>query len=157
MSTTSWVWAIVIIIVIAGAGWWFVSQSAPAPVTTNNTETGNLTGTVAPGTETAPKTVTVLYGSDGFSPSSVTIKAGDTVTFVNNGGGDMWVASAAHPAHSGYDGTDRATHCAAGYTGAVPFDQCAAGTNYSFMFQKAGTWAYHNHSNAGHFGKVIVE
>ena len=154
MSTTSWVWTIVIIIIIAGAGWWYVSQSAPAPATTNNnTETtGDLTGTVA-----APKTVGVLYGPDGFSPSSVTINKGDTVTFTNNGGGDMWVASAPHPAHSGYDSTDRATHCAAGYSGAVPFDQCSAGKSYSFMFNQAGTWAYHNHSNAGDFGKVIVQ
>src|SRR3989344_4435351 len=149
MSTTSWVWAVIIVIVIAGAGWWYVSQSAPAPAASN---TGELTGTV-----TAPKSVTVLYGADGFSPSTVTIKKGDTVTFTNNGGGDMWVATAQHPAHSGYDGTPLSTHCAAGYTGPVPFDQCAAGTSYSFMFNQAGTWNYHNHNNDADFGKVVVE
>ena len=99
----------------------------------------------------------MLYGADGFSPSVVTIKKGDTVTFTNNGGGEMWVATAQHPAHSGYDGTDRATHCAAGYTGTVPFDQCSAGTSYSFMFNQAGTWPYHNHNNSAHFGRVVVE
>jgi len=151
MSTTSWVWAAVIIIIIALGAWWFVSQGVPTPAT-NTTPTGELTGTV-----TAPKSVTVLYGADGFSPSTVTIKKGDTVTFTNNGGGDMWVATAQHPAHSGYDGTPLSTHCAAGYTGPVPFDQCAAGTSYSFMFNQAGTWNYHNHNNAADFGKVVVE
>jgi len=152
MSTTAWVWAAVIIIIIALGAWWFVSQGVPTPATTNTSPTGELTGTV-----TAPKTVTVLYGTDGFSPSTVTINKGDTVTFVNNGGGDMWVATAQHPAHSVYDGTDRATHCAAGYTGPVPFDQCSVGINYSFMFNHAGTWNYHNHNNAADFGKVVVE
>ena len=152
MSTTAWVWAAVIIIIIALGAWWFVSQGGPTPATTNTSPTGELTGTV-----TAPKTVTVLYGADGFSPSAVTIKKGDTVTFTNNGGGDMWVATAQHPAHSGYDGTDRATHCAAGYAGTVPFDQCSAGTSYSFMFNQAGTWPYHNHNNPAHFGRVVVE
>ncbi len=109
------------------------------------------------GVSTAPKTVTVLYGPGGFSPSTVTIRAGDTVTFVNNGGDEMWVASAPHPSHTGYDGTSRDQHCAAGYTGPQPFDQCAVGTNYSFMFQKAGTWAYHNHGNSADHGAVVVQ
>jgi len=45
-------------------------------------------------------------------------------------------------------------HCG---TGTTSFDQCANGGSYSFTFTKAGTWRYHNHSNASHFGTVIVE
>jgi plastocyanin len=69
----------------------------------------------------------------------------------------MWVASAMHPAHVVYDGTTKDAHCAAGYTGPVPFDQCASGTSYSFTFTKAGEWKYHNHVNASQFGSVTVQ
>ena len=152
MSSTGWAAVLVLILVIAGGAWWYTAKAPTVPPPQANSDQGIPDNGVV-----APKTVTVLYGTDGFSPSEVTIKQGDTVTFVNNGGDEMWVASAPHPAHTGYDGTDRATHCAAGYTGTASFDQCAASTNYSFMFTKVGTWPYHNHSNASHFGRVVVE
>jgi hypothetical protein len=69
---------------------------------------------------------------------------------------DMWVASAPHPAHTGYDGTSRTTHCAPGYSGAAPLDECMASASYSFTFDKVGTWPYHDHNNASAFGKVVV-
>lgn len=100
--------------------------------------------------------VTVTYNGSSFSPSTVTIQKGGTVNFVSTAGA-MWVASAPHPSHTGYDGTDRATHCAAGYTGAAPFDQCASGTSFSFTFNKTGSWQYHDHMNTGAHGTVIVQ
>ena len=69
----------------------------------------------------------------------------------------MWVASAPHPSHTGYDGTSRQTHCVAGYSGPKPFDQCAAGTSFSFTFKQTGTWPYHDHNNSGKFGTVVVQ
>ncbi len=107
---------------------------------------------------TTPKTSTVTYGPNGFSPNSVTIAKGGTVTFTAApGANQMWVASAPHPAHTGYDGTDRATHCAAGYAGPKPFDQCGSGTSYSFTFDKTGSWTYHNHGNVADHGTVVVQ
>ena len=103
-----------------------------------------------------PASVTVTYSSNGFSPKNVTIKQGDTVTWASSAGSSMWVASAPHPAHDGYDGTSRAVHCAAGYQGAAPFDQCIPGSTYSFTFTKVGTWYYHDHNNSSQFGSVVV-
>jgi plastocyanin len=68
----------------------------------------------------------------------------------------MWVASDEHPTHTEYDGTSRTTHCAAGYTGPKPFDECVPGTSYSFTFDKAGTYEYHDHLSASHTGKITV-
>ena len=103
---------------------------------------------------TVPASASITYGSNGFSPSEVTIKKGGTVTWTNSTGGNMWVASAMHPAHTAYSGTTLAQHCDDATD--VSFDQCKNGNTYSFTFNKAGTWAYHNHSGASQFGKVIV-
>ncbi len=105
-----------------------------------------------------PKTVIVKYTSTGFSPNSVTIARGDTVTFIADSNSDeMWVASGVHPTHEKYDGTTKDQHCVAGYTGSKPFDQCSAGASYSFTFEKVVTQKYHNHGNAGDTGVVIVQ
>lgn len=127
-------------------------QTTAVPVVTTQTKT--LTNTV---TTTTAKNVTVIYGANGFSPASVTIKKGDTVTFVaTSGSGRMWVASDQHPSHQGYSGTSKSEHCVAGYSPA-PFDQCTNDTSFSFTFGKTGTWGYHNHSNAGDSGVVVVQ
>ncbi len=110
-------------------------------------------------TPTAPMSVTVTYDGKSYSPQNVTIKKGGTVTWKNTSSGNMWVASAQHPTHTVYDGTSRSAHCAAGYTGATPFDQCkgeAKGVDYSFKFDKVGDNGYHDHINASAFGKVTV-
>lgn len=96
----------------------------------------------------------VTYSSSGFSPSEITIRRGGTVTWRNEGGGTMWVASAMHPTHTTYSGTTLQEHCDT--LSNDSFDQCQNGGTYSFTFDKVGTWAYHNHSQSSHFGRVIV-
>jgi plastocyanin len=106
-----------------------------------------------------PAPVTITYTDKGFDPKTVTITQGQTVTWVNNSTHQMWIASAQHPTHMGYDGTSREAHCAASYTGAAPFDECkaeAASASYSFTFDKAGTWPYHDHVNSTMFGTITV-
>lgn len=158
---SSALWIVAGVIVIAGLGFWAYSMQQPAPAADNTT--------VAPGTDTPQQgsgagvgvdvgigdaSATILYGSNGFSEPEITIKKGGTVTWTNNGGGDMWVASAQHPTHTTYSGTTLSEHCPSG--SATAFDQCQNGTTFSFKFDKVGTWAYHNHSNPSHFGRVIV-
>jgi plastocyanin len=100
---------------------------------------------------------TVEYTDSGFSPQSLTVKLGTAVTFVNKTSGEMLVASAPHPVHTGYDGTTMAQHCAPGAT--PSFDECtpaSAGGTYTFTFDKAGTWKYHNHIDPTKFGSITV-
>jgi plastocyanin len=99
-------------------------------------------------------TATVTYTSSGFSPDPVTIKQGGTVTFVNKSNGGMLVASNAHPTHTQYSGTSRQQHCPD--TAGTAFDQCVAGSTYTFTFQKVGSWNYHNHVNADDGGTINV-
>jgi plastocyanin len=166
--------ALIVIVVLVGGYFFFVAPSAPTPAPAegedamveengmpvpNGSGAGNVPEMVVDEDtameESAPMTATVTYNGSGFSPNEVTIKKGGTVTWVNSSGGEMWVASAQHPTHTIYDGTSLSQHCVDGQSDT--FDQCAGETgNYSFTFDKAGTWGYHNHLNASVFGKVIV-
>lgn len=100
----------------------------------------------------------VVYANSGYSPSALTVKAGDTVIFKNQSSGNVWTGSAMHPTHMVYSGTNFQTHCPD--TNNNDFDQCqngGPGTSWSFTFTKAGAWGYHNHANSSHFGKITVE
>ncbi len=160
MNTTSWVWALAAAVIIGFGAWWYVAQAptTETSVTENNTDQGmpdtGVKAAVDVTVSTLPASANVTYGPNGFSSAEVTIKKGGTVTWTNQGGGNMWVASAMHPTHTTYSGTTLADHCPGMMS--VAFDQCANGNSYSFTFDKAGTWAYHNHSVSGKFGKVIV-
>ena len=89
------------------------------------------------------KTYTVEMAGDGFSPTSLSIKKGDTVTFKNVGSNSHWPASAPHPTHTVYPEFD-------------PKSEVAPGQSWSFIFDKVGTWRYHDHLNSGETGVITV-
>jgi plastocyanin len=120
------------------------TADAPIPVEPEGFETGGPSET----------NQTVRYEEDGFSPATITVPVGTTVTFVNASSREMWVGSDEHPSHTGYDGTSRSEHCAEGAT--PSFDQCGRTDTYSFTFTKAGTFDYHDHVNAQYRGTVTV-
>ena len=157
---------IVVIILAAGAYALLHTPSASAPAqttttsttvvatTTDTTSTGgdvSVGGTVSVGTP-----VTITYDGTSFSPKTVTIKVGQSVTWMNQSTSGMWIASNPHPVHTGYDGTTEAQHCAPGYTGPAPLDECSGNNSFTFTFTKVGTWGYHNHEGAEDGGTVIV-
>jgi len=102
-------------------------------------------------TAAAEKNV-IVYSDNGFSPSPLMVKVGTTVTFKNNSSQAMWTASAKHPTHTVYPTTG-------GCLGST-FDACRGvqpGDSWSFKFEVAGSWGYHDHLNPSHFGKIVVE
>lgn len=151
-----WLGALVLVIIVAGGGWYVYSHPVkPVPMQTGEATSSGMAAMA--NMPLAPAIVT--YTDRGFSPASVTVAEGQSVTFVNRSSNRMWVASAVHPTHEAYDGTSKDQHCAAGYSGPAPFDECAAvasGGSYTFAFAKAGTWNYHNHMSASDTGEVIV-
>ncbi len=88
--------------------------------------------------------VQVVYTSNGFTPQTVTIKKGDTVTFENKTGRSASVASNNHPTHLLYPEFDQ-----------YKTDQRGK-DEFKFTFTKVGSWGYHDHLNAGMGGTVIV-
>ena len=69
---------------------------------------------------------------EGFQPSSITIKKGQKVTWINNTSGLSWPASNPHPSHTDYPGFDTE----------LPMK---SGQAWSFTFTKVGDWGYHDH------------
>ncbi|MBI2642691.1 MAG: hypothetical protein HYW97_02525 [Candidatus Wildermuthbacteria bacterium] len=103
-------------------------------------------------------TSVVLYTDSGFAPQVFTIKQGEEVTFVNQSSNPMWAASAIHPTHKVYPGSDIAK-CATGEASAI-FDSCkgvASGEEWSFTFSEKGNWGYHDHLSPNMRGTIIVE
>lgn len=95
---------------------------------------------------------TVEITAAGFSPSTLAIKAGGTVAFVNKDAAQHWPASAVHPTHAVYPETG-------GCTGSK-FDACkglAEGESFTFIFNEKGSWKYHDHLNPSLFGTIVVE
>lgn len=129
-----------ILIIIVVGGWYIFTRTASAPTVSLLINT--------------PLSATINYTASGFTPATVIIKQGGTVSFASVDGSPMWVASAVHPTHLVYDGTSRTEHCPNPTDTA--FDQCSNGTSYSFTFLKAGVWKYHNHMSAGDGGVITV-
>ena len=157
-----------VVIVVSLGVWWLFFQvpTAVAPSTDNTNDTQGIDSAMpVPGSsgviETevinvdTSMTAQVVLTADGFSPKTVTIKKGGTITFVNESGSEMWVASAQHPTHTVYAGTTLQEHC--DDTVDVSFDQCKVGNTYSFALDKVGSWKFHNHVNSSRFGTVVVE
>ena len=154
-STIAWVAAAILIL---GIGWYFYQNASPTLSPSQNIAVENTQDTKATASSamaTPPVETVIAHGPDGFSPSTVTVAKGETVTFIQQGGSGMWVAADMHPTHEGYDGTTKNQHCPD--TAGVAFDQCSVGTAYSFTFGKAGTWGYHNHVSASETGMIIVK
>ena len=98
----------------------------------------------------------VTYTDSGYSPKEITISKGDTVVFKNESSGTLWPASAVHPTHTVYPGSS-IQKCGGSD---IMFDACRGldtGEEWSFTFNEAGSWGYHNHRRAFNTGKIIVE
>jgi plastocyanin len=150
---------IVLVILAAGvlAGWYYLrshpgvtpagqtTQATPTPSGSNLGAPGTVTGSGTGGLEkggVAARTV-VTYSDSGFAPSPVTVKAGSTVTFVNESSGAMWVASDPHPTHTLLPGFDE-------------LQSVGKGGTYEYTFVKVGTWTFHNHMNPSVKGTVVA-
>ncbi len=140
----------------------YVSSNPRTAIAPTGTETASTTS-AATGNATVGATgqsQVIAYTDSGFSPASIRITEGTTVTWVNNSSRQMWVASGNHPSHSLYDGTSESQHCVHGApTSATVFDECIAissGGSYSFTFDTVGSWSYHNHAHESDTGTVTV-
>ena len=138
-----------------------VIEDASPPATQNGGASPAATQAQPPAEEPAaspPQTYTVEMSESGYSPETLTIKAGDTVTFVNMGNEANWPATDTHPTHRLYPGSD-IKKCGTGEQSGI-FDACMGlmhDQQYSFTFTEKGNWEYHNHLRPVMKGTIIVE
>ena len=132
-----------------------IELQVPPPLTDNTPQ--QETSTVNESVKQSA-TVAVTYTDQGFSPTSVSIQKGETVTFVNQSSKAMWISSGVHPTHEVYSGTTLAQHCPDADN--LTFDECEgtpSGQSWIFTFTKSGSWGYHNHLLARDKGMVTVQ
>jgi len=157
------IWFVVVAVIVLGGVYLMQSDSdtteGEATVNDEIGETQPVFDEEALGEDSATN---VYYeGEDGvysYSPSEVVVKAGESVSFVNNSDTDFWPASAFHPTHTNYPESDIAK---CGVDNDVDlFDACvplAPGGTFTFVFNEVGTWGYHDHLNSSATGKIVVE
>lgn len=100
----------------------------------------------------------VTYTASGYSPATLRIKKGTAVVFKNESDEQMWTASALHPTHTVYPGSD-IKKCGTDDSVKI-FDMCQGlgkGQQWSFTFNETGTWKYHNHLRPSNTGSIVVE
>jgi plastocyanin len=87
---------------------------------------------------------TVTLTGNGFTPETLKIKKGDTVTFRSTEGKFFWPASDPHPTHTIYPEFD-------------PLNPIAANKTWSFKFNRVGSWGYHDHLEPYYTGTIVVQ
>ena len=107
-------------------------------------------------TNIKPNTIEIT--SNGFTPKELTIKIGETITFINKDTKPHWPASAFHPTHTAYPGSN-IEKCGTEEQENI-FDACKElqqeGT-YAFKFEAHGKWNYHDHLKPSMYGSIIVQ
>ena len=153
MSTNTYIIIAVVVIIVLGGFLFFQSRNTPEQAILK------VSSTLPSGSEEEQSSsVTVTYTNFGYSPREVTISQGETVTFQNESSEEMWAATAIHPTHTIYPGSD-IQKCDTQEESRI-FDACrsiAPGGSWSFVFQVQGNWGYHNHLNVSHTGKITVQ
>lgn len=136
--------AVAAVVVIAGI--WLLTGSkkvAPSPSPTSAPPpAGGLQETASPSAQVSQNVVKI--SSSGFMPQTVTVKAGESVTWVNEDTASHQVKSAVHPTHQVYPQLNAV-------------DLLKAGESKSLMFPDAGSFKYHDHLNPSLTGTVVVE
>lgn len=152
---------IVVVVLVGVVVFLYTRDSEEIPVlspTLTLTPTPTVEGTPIPLPTVSGSKATVTYSDSGYSPAEVKIKKGDTVVFDNKSSKMMWTASAVHPTHKAYPGTDTAKCGTSSQNGM--FDACkdyGPGELWEFKFNEQGVWKYHNHLQPTHTGTIVVE
>lgn len=138
---------IVVVLIVILAGWYLTKpkqqtetpQSAQAPSTT---QSASPSSTASEGAMMKSENV-VKITSSGFSPQSVTVKVGESVTWENTDSENHTVNSAPHPTHTAYP--------------LLNLGVIKPGEKKSLTFPDAGTYKYHDHLNPSLTGSVTVQ
>lgn len=151
-----WQWVVIYLviggIIYAGIYYFFLAkkggynynqpgQSQTPQQPTTQQQASPTTAQVSPTAQQSQTTVTLT--ANGFSPTSLTIKAGQTVTWMNKSGEGATVNSDPHPVHTAYPPLN---------LGSLP-----DGGTLSLTFDKLGTYGYHNHLSPSERGTIIVQ
>lgn len=131
---------VVVLIIVIGAIVLMANKGGfqtPTPIESGQTPPPTTEAT------TPTQQTTVTLAQSGFEPATVTVKAGTKVIWANSSGKLATVDSAGHPVHLAYP--------------PLNLGEFSDGSQVSLVFDKVGTYKYHNHLNPSQTGQVVVE
>jgi len=152
----------VAVIVLAAGGYLLTKDSGDAPedsqvasqasdnnqdTSAKDTESSSQNDTQEPSDTSANSSTlaaesTITYSDSGFSPSSLSVKSGTTVTIRNTSGSSIQFDSDPHPAHTANPELN---------VGVV-----VAGESKTFTVTTKGSHAYHDHFDSSQTGTIVV-
>ena len=147
---------IVIVIVLGGLWWFFYSTDSSktensAATTTNETPSATSSAeTSTPDKEESEESSgvnTITFSDSGYNPPSLTVKTGESVTWVNSSRSITQIGSASHPTHN----INREI------TGNNFVIELAPGESAKVQLTKTGEWGYHNHLRPSMTGTITVQ
>ncbi len=150
---TRWISVFLAFCFFAGAGYFLWQTYAADAVAQIQADVPAGSGGEVPEAGDDNFDVLIAFTNKGFEPSTVTIRKGQTVRWVNTSDEDVWPASAVHPTHSLYP-QKSPTDCLGS-----DFDACRGlkpGESWEFTFDHVGEWRYHDHIHAYRTGSVVV-
>lgn len=115
-------------------------RAAPVELDVEGTPAASPSGVTSGVT---PSASPVIISSTSFSPATITISVGGSVTFTNGDSAAHQVMSAPHPVHTNFPPLN---------VGVI-----GAGESRTVVFAQSGTFLYHDHLNPGITGKVVVQ
>jgi len=126
---------ILVVVVVGGALWWMQNGHPAAQQSSNSSapSAGDVSQAAA----------TITYSDSGYSPSTITVKSGDTVALKNTSSQSVQFDSDPHPVH-----TDDPE---------LNVGELSPGQSATFKVITKGTHGYHNHLNPAQKGTIVVQ
>ncbi len=143
---------LLVVAIIAMGGYLLSSPKKPAPGTITNQANQSQAPAVSPlskikVTPPPPPVFSnkseISVGTQGFDPAVTKVKVGTLITWVNQSGQEAAIVSDPPGTHDAYPGLN---------LGKFP-----NGSGVSAIFNKAGTYGYHNYLHPEQTGTIIVE
>jgi plastocyanin len=147
MTRGKYIVIIVILLALAGGAVALAKNKDKEPAASNTTAQDTKTNQAATDNtasgQSTGETATITYSDNGFSPSTITVKSGTTVTIKNTSSHGLQFDSDPHPAHTDDEELN---------VNSVP-----EGGSETFVVKRTGTFGYHNHLNPSDTGTIVVE
>lgn len=130
-------------VVVIGGGYLVLHKNNSNSGYGSSTSSSSSSAPAASSSSTKPAAATITYDGSSFSPSSITVKSGDTVEVKNTSSTDVQVQSNPHPTHT--DDQD------------LNVGLISAGQTKTFTVTQKGTFGYHNHLNPSQQGGITIQ
>lgn len=144
-STLGTIIAVAVAALVVGFIWYVATQQTPvvqpdttAPPTTSENDT---TEGETSDTNTSDQPV-ITFTDSGFTPSTLTIKAGDMITIKNESQSSVQFSSDDHPTHREHP--------------EINMQVLQSGGETQLTITEPGTYTYHDHLNDRYTGTIIV-